>query len=115
VRALVCGGREWSNGESIRKALIDFNPRVVIHGNCRGADKLAGIEAKKLGIEVVVFPAQWNRYGRAAGPIRNQQMLDEGEPEIVLAFHDDIAESVGTVDMVGRAMKAQLPVYMYDE
>lgn len=59
------------------------------------------------------FPAKWKEFGRAAGPIRNQQMLDEGKPELVLAFHDDLENSKGTKDMVGRAMKADLPVILY--
>ncbi|KKN01348.1 hypothetical protein LCGC14_1128740 [marine sediment metagenome] len=44
-------------------------------------------------------------YGKAAGPIRNKQMLDEGQPHLVLAFHDNIEESTGTKDMVKQAAK----------
>jgi hypothetical protein len=56
------------------------------------------------------YPAQWHKYGRAAGPIRNQQMLAEGKPDLVLAFHDDIDGSRGTKDMVNRARRAGVKV-----
>ena len=73
------------------------------------------------------FPAQWRQhdsYGqicwckdkttdrcRGAGPIRNQRMLDEG-PDAVIAFHTNLAESHGTLDMVTRARKAGVPVWV---
>jgi hypothetical protein len=64
----------------------------------RGADTLAGIIAEQIGLQVEVYPADWNRHGQAAGPIRNQQMLDQGRPDIVLAFHANISQSKGTKD-----------------
>ena len=57
----------------------------------------------KHGFEVEDYPANWNLHGRAAGPIRNKQMLDEGKPDIVYAFHPNISESKGTKDMVRQA------------
>jgi len=51
------------------------------------------------------FPADWKSYGKGAGPIRNQLMLDEGKPDLVLAFHNDISSSRGTADMIRRAKK----------
>ena len=62
--------------------------------------------AKVRGIECVVFHADRAKYGRAAGPIRNQQMLDEGRPTLVVAFPD----GRGTADMVRRARSAGVEV-----
>jgi hypothetical protein len=81
---------------------------IICHGDARGADREAGYEARRLGLEVVVFPANWSRYGKAAGPIRNQQMLDEFKPDLVLAF--PILTSVGTYDMIMKATRAGVPV-----
>lgn len=103
MRLLVCGDRNWKDGEAIRQRIATLSPYVVIHGCARGADRLAGTVAKELGVGVEEFPAQWNTYGRAAGVIRNQQMLIEGKPDYVLAFHDDLEHSKGTADMVRRA------------
>jgi hypothetical protein len=75
---------------------------LVISGCAHGADTL-GIEwAEARGIEVARFPADWNVHGRAAGPIRNQQMLDEGRPNLVVAFPG----GRGTADMVRKAREA---------
>ena len=112
MRVLCCGDRNWKDTELIRHALtgIGMYP-IIIEGECEGADLLARNVAEQIGFEVVPFPAQWARYGRSAGPIRNQQMLDEGKPDLVIAFHDNlIGRSRGTKDMVLRAVLAGVPV-----
>ena len=111
MRVLVCGDRYWSNEQCIYERLRNLEGvTLIIHGGERGADIIAGQEAEKLGYPVRVFRAHWNRYGRAAGPIRNQQMLDVGRPDFVLAFHNNLKESKGTRDMVQRASKAGVEV-----
>jgi len=75
---------------------------MIISGCARGADTL-GIEwAEAKGVEVARFPADWKTHGRAAGPIRNQQMLEEGKPDLVVAFPG----ARGTADMIRRARAA---------
>lgn len=107
MRVLVCGGRDWKYGPNlIAEQLEIVGATVVIHGAARGADLAGKTAGKRLGLKVISFPADWDRYGLAAGPIRNQKMLDEGKPDMVLAFHDDIEKSTGTKDMVRRAKKA---------
>ena len=104
MRILVCGDRKWKRMDIIERELKKFpSDTVVIHGVAIGADALGASIAEKLGFEVIPFPAKWKIYGRAAGPIRNQEMLDVGKPELVLAFHENISESKGTKDMVNRA------------
>lgn len=63
-------------------------------------------------MNVEKYPADWEKYGKVAGPIRNQQMLDEGKPDVVYAFTDDLSNSRGTADMCRRANKAGVPVYV---
>ena len=73
---------------------------VVIHGGARGADDLARQWGEiSVGIEGVEFRADWTAHGKAAGMIRNQRMLDEGRPDLVVAFPG----GRGTADMVRRA------------
>lgn len=116
MNILICGSRNWKNSEIISRELSKISgARKVIHGGCKGADEISGTIAACLGIEVACFPAKWDLYGRAAGPKRNQQMLDEGKPDIVLAFHNDIEKSKGTQDMVKRARKAGVPVFVISE
>lgn len=110
MRLLICGSRGWADDWPIRLTLETHEPTVVIHGDCRGADRIAGEVAAEMGIEVLGFPADWDRHAKGAGPERNQQMLDEGKPDRVVAFHDDLKNSEGTADMVRRAQQAGLPV-----
>jgi hypothetical protein len=76
---------------------------TIIEGGCRGADKIGGWLAKELGMNVIEEKADWFKYGKAAGPIRNQLMLDKYRPELVVAFHNDLEHSKGTKDMLYRA------------
>jgi hypothetical protein len=87
----------------------------IIHGGCRGADIIAGEEAKKIGLAVREFPADWS-VGPAAGPIRNRLMLDElKDGDLVLAFHPNIKASKGTADTVREATRRGIKVLVISE
>ncbi len=115
-RVLVCGGRdftaEWEVFQALQKQWAQHGERlVVIDGGARGADAAAAMWAESWhragnDVEHVQFKAKWTQHGKGAGPIRNQQMLDEGKPDVVLAFPG----GNGTADMVRRAEKAGIPV-----
>lgn len=108
--------------------VVHLTPFTLIEGCAKGADSIANWwgrcapthshnENLDQHFDVtefvhLPFPADWNRYGRAAGPIRNRQMLTEGKPDLVVAFHDDIESSKGTKDMVTIAEKAGVYVYV---
>lgn len=105
VKILVTGSRDWVDESVIVNAFLLWRATekdTVIHGDARGADKLAGMVASQLGMAVIPVPANWGLLGKAAGMIRNQMML-EMEPDFIFAFHDDLPTSRGTRDMVRRA------------
>lgn len=110
MRLLVCGGRDFSDTARAYRVLDKLHRthgvEVVIEGHARGADRIAGYWARRNGIDNLKFPADWDTHGKAAGAIRNQQMLDEGKPDLVLAFPG----GRGTADMVQRARAAGIPV-----
>jgi hypothetical protein len=110
---LVCGARDYDDVNYLRRELTvlhrEVNIDLVIDGAAAGADSLAHNWALDWGIDTLRFPAQWDRYGRSAGPIRNRQMLTAA-PDLVVAFHKNIAASKGTADMVRQAEKAGIPV-----
>lgn len=109
---LVCGDRHWSNRAAIIKRLKQLPlDTLILHGGASGADSIAGEEALKLGLEVKVFPANWDKYGRAAGPIRNIEMLDQN-PQLVIAFHPNLTQSRGTAHTVREARKRQIKVHL---
>lgn len=113
MRLLVCGDRDWKDGEMIYTKIRIVMPDVVIEGEARGADTLARMAAERLNIPFEPYPAYWQFYGRSAGPIRNSTMLTQGKPDLVYAFHDDIEHSIGTADMVAKAKRAGIPCEIF--
>ena len=115
LKVLVTGGRHWDYQEEIERTLDrihqDIGVILLIHGNAKGVDSLASDWAEKNNINTDVYPALWSKYGKKAGPIRNQQMLDEGRPDIVMAFPG----SKGTNDMVRRAIRANIEVIRWED
>lgn len=118
MKALICGDRNWTNIELIRSwiaRLQDWGYDTIIEGEARGADSIARNEAEKAGMMVLKFPAQWDKYHKSAGPIRNKQMLDEGKPNLVVAFHSNIQNSKGTKNMIEQAKKAGVEVILVEK
>lgn len=114
MRVLVCGDRNWTDPSPIMLELIKLEGETtIVHGAARGADTLGGLAAEFLGMNVEAHPAKWQEYGRAAGPIRNQEMLDSGL-DLVLAFHENISSSKGTKDMIRRAKKDGIPIKLVE-
>ena len=109
MRLLVCGSRHLTGFKLVSDHILKHCPdyTVMIHGGARGADSLAGMVAYQAGKEVEIFRANWQAHGRAAGLIRNQRMLDEGKPDMVIAFL--APDSRGTRDMIARAERANIP------
>ena len=110
MRIIVCGGRDYDDRGTVVRLLILVAEHLgqnltIVHGAARGADTLVGEVAGELGLEVEPHPADWKTHGKAAGPIRNQQMLDAGA-DLVIAFPG----GKGTADMVERARKAGIVV-----
>ena len=116
---LVCGERTFSDRGVIDQTLRDLAAQTVdlhvIAGKARGADRLVAECASAQQIPVTEYPADWARYGRAAGSIRNAQMLREGHPREVFAFFLDRSRSRGTTNMVSLALKQGLVVHVYEQ
>jgi hypothetical protein len=107
---IVCGGRDYTDSRAVFGALDRIRSTrgvcKVLHGGARGADELAGRWAEDAGVEVQVFEADWERHGKAAGPVRNQAMADAGADGCI-AFPG----GHGTADMVRRAEAANIRVW----
>ncbi len=111
MRILVCGGRDFKNYKFLSKVLnyyllIFKDDFLVIEGGANGADKLAGKWAIENNIKLEEYPANWKEFGKNAGPIRNQKMIDEGKPDFVIAFPG----GNGAADMIRRARRSNIPV-----
>lgn len=123
---LVCGGRDYQDKQQLAFELSRIESEAgrvfhgLIHGAAKGADTLAAewqasrIKAGRAGegglpgdLWCAGYPADWEAHGRAAGPIRNQAMLDQNPGvELVVAFPGGL----GTADMVRRALKVGIRV-----
>jgi hypothetical protein len=106
MKVLVCGGRDYNNVQRVHDVLDELSPTMIITGGARGADYHAEAWARKNSIPFLRFPADWNTHGKAAGPIRNSQMLKESKPDLVVAFPG----GRGTADMVRKATKANVQI-----
>ncbi len=120
MRVLVCGGRAYSNEAKVFETLnivhADRAITCIIHGDAGyideddtvfGADKLAGVWADRhWGVTTEVYPAQWDKYGRRAGYLRNREMLVVGKPDLVVAFPG----KAGTAMMIRLAKEADISV-----
>ena len=143
MRVLVCGSRKWTDRAIVFRVLDGFGPTAaddttIIEGQCPygGADAFAAEWAQIYddAVEHLPFPPEI-RNGVVQGPARNQRMLDEGKPDVVIAFKDGFQRDVpgwepgtdgkanfarpipgfakgGTEDMVRRAKAAGIPVYI---
>jgi hypothetical protein len=115
IRLLVCGGRDFADRRLIRSQLDRFHEGgmigVLINGGARGVDSIAAKWADDNWVACETYEADWKGQGRAAGPIRNQRMLDEGKPDEVWAWPG----GRGTADMVRRAKAAGVPVLEVQE
>lgn len=94
-KLMICGGRDFANKElcfsSIQKFLeeenLDYSHLIILEGECpTGTDSFAKEFALSHNILLEKYPADWNKYGKAAGPIRNKQMVKECD--CCLAFWD---------------------------
>jgi predicted Rossmann-fold nucleotide-binding protein len=106
MRVIVCGGRYYHEYETVRDVLAQLPHHAqIITGGAQGADTLAIKAAEELHMVSVTHYAEWAKYGRKAGPIRNQRIVDEGA-DLCIAF----TGGRGTEDMIRRCKRAGIPV-----
>lgn len=111
MRVLICGGRDYRDTEKVYAVLTKLSSGVngidtIIEGGANGADRIASNWAYDYNVKTERFEADWENQGSFAGPARNQRMLDEGKPDLVIAFPG----GRGTADMCRKARRAGVEV-----
>ncbi|MCX5569652.1 DUF2493 domain-containing protein [Kaistia nematophila] len=108
MRVLVCGGRDFRDRAAMARALDPLRNKMsaLMSGGAPGADTMAWDWGWTNHFPCERYMADWKTHGRAAGPIRNQRMIDEGKPDLVIAFPG----GRGTADMIRRAKAAGIEV-----
>jgi hypothetical protein len=117
LRVIICGSREFTDLDLMAQAITelrewaDNRPLTIVHGRARGADSLADSLARVLIPDAVIepHPADWNYYGKSAGPIRNAEMVSLGA-DLGLAFYIEGVDSRGTNGCVALMKLAGIPV-----
>ena len=111
IRIVVTGGRDYRDADRVTQALDAVHRKhgieAVIQGGADGADRLAAEWAWDRQIRVGTYNAQWRKYGKKAGPIRNEEMLHLSKPDAVVAFPG----GSGTADCIARAKAKGIPVW----
>ena len=121
TRMIVCGGVHFNDYDMLKSKLdqliTQYEYVTLVSGHAKGADTLAEKYAADKGIPIKVFPADWTKYGKAAGPIRNRAMLEYAKEKtpVVVAFWN--GESRGTGNMLKQARKAgaECHVFLYEK
>jgi hypothetical protein len=110
MKLIVAGGRDYILTDSDKEFLNDFhndnNIELLIHGGCSGVDNCAGDWAKSKNIPVKIFPADWKKHGKAAGPLRNREMAKHADAVILFPG------GRGTASMKSEAEKAVIQVIL---
>lgn len=118
TRIIVAGSRTFNDYQLLSKELDDVIRTIgdtveIVSGGANGADKLGERYASERGLCLAHFTANWDKYGKSAGMIRNKDMLDyamHGSPYLV-AFWD--GKSKGTENMINRAKRAGVPAHVF--
>lgn len=119
TRVIIAGSRQFNDYKLMLNTLDELgvhlintiDPVEIISGHATGADTLGEKFAKAYGYPLKIFPADWNKYGKAAGPIRNEEMAkyaSEANRGILIAF--PVGESRGTRNMIKLAKQYGLEV-----
>ena len=120
---LICGGRTQLNYDDFEKCVLEvlsennLNDVEIVSGCCKGVDLLGEEFAHKHDHPVVQFPAEWKKYGRGAGIVRNKQMLEyiaSFENSFVIAFWNGTSKGTGYTVNQAKKMGIQVYIYHYD-
>ena len=111
MKVIVAGGRNFQDYEVVKKAIEESTYTIteVVCGCATGVDSLGERWANENNITISKFPADWNKHGRAAGPIRNQKMAEYAEG--LIAVWD--GESRGTKNMIMQGNNKHMDVFIY--
>lgn len=120
MRIIICGSRGFNDYNYLEKRMDKLTRKlkevVVVSGHARGADQLGEKWAYKNQYKVEIFPANWLENGRAAGILRNKEMVDS-EPGAVVAFYDGISHGTGhTIEYaLSKGIKTKVYLYLKDK
>lgn len=121
TRLIVCGGVDFCDYDYLKNQLdrlIAYYENIrLVSGHARGADTLAERYAAEKSVPIQVFPAEWKKYGKAAGPIRNRAMLEYAKEEtpVVAAFWNGKSRGTGNMLKQAKAAGAECHIFYFEQ
>jgi hypothetical protein len=110
MKIAVVGSRGFNDYDYIANILNNIEDiTLIISGGAPGADRLAELYADKNNINKLILKADWDKYGKSAGIIRNKDIVDNAE--YIIAFWDGVSK--GTKNSIDRAKKANKKVLIF--
>jgi len=111
MKVAIIGSRHYPNLDRVRKYVRKLSPNdTIVSGGAKGVDQTAEDEARKLGMEVISVPPEWDKYGRRAGLVRNDMIV--GMADCVVAFWDGVSR--GTKYTIDLAKKQNMIVQVFN-
>jgi len=107
-RVLVTGGRDFQDHTLLEAVLMPLQPAALCQGEAKGLDRMAKLWCIRNSVPVESYPADWDKHGKAAGPIRNKQMLETFKPTLGVVFPG----GRGTEHMKGLLLAAKVPTVL---
>lgn len=122
---IITGSREYRNTSGIKKVMLalctELGSYRFVHGAAKGADSIGAFIYTNVmhQKEIQEYPAKWDKYGQAAGSIRNREMLDteltKNAREDILVIAFPMSRSIGTYHMIHYAQKCNVQVRIYNQ
>lgn len=113
MKVVVCGPRNFTSYNFVEECLKNHDITFLIEGGARGVDSFARQYAKTNGIEFKTFYPDWNMYGKSAGPMRNQHMLDQNPDLVIVIVENGLGLRTGTYNTYASAVARRIPVKLY--
>ena len=111
MKVVIVGTRTYPDLEQVRKYVRDLSPDdIIVSGGAKGVDETAEGEARKIGMEVISVPAEWNKYGKRAGLMRNDIIV--GMADCVVAFWDGVSR--GTKYTIDKAKEKNVITQVFN-
>ncbi len=112
VKVAVIGSRNFNDYDLVKKTLDDMKISLIVSGGAKGADSFGEKYAKEKDINTLIFYPDWKKYGKAAGMIRNTEIVKNSD--IIVAFWDGVSK--GTKDSINKAKKLnkQVKVVLFE-
>jgi predicted Rossmann fold nucleotide-binding protein DprA/Smf involved in DNA uptake len=111
MKVAIVGTRTYPDLEQVRKYVRDLSPDdIIVSGGAKGVDETAEGEARKIGMEVISVPAEWNKYGKRAGLMRNDIIV--GMADCVVAFWDGVSR--GTKYTIDKAKEKNVITQVFN-